>query len=312
MPRADLETLGVKYRRIPVMAIGRDIYCDTRLILQKLEEKFPDGALGATTPEHVAIERLLERWMVEGPVFNRGVSLIPTSYPTMNDPTFTKDREQMTGRPWSKEGLERGRPESIAYMRSCFGFFETTLLADGRDWILKTDKPTLADIEGGCCTPLLLKTPNSLCTAIWVVDWLVSMKGSLPADVISARQFPKVYAWIERFRAAVKAARSAVPKPAALKGPAAAKFILDAEFAESSSGVDADEPLGLTAGMEVEVYPTDSGFLNRDRGRLVTLTQSEVTIASRSSEGREVRIHAPRTGFRVTAIEATAGAGAKL
>jgi len=276
------------------MAIGRDIYCDTRLILRKLEEKFPDGALGATTPEHVAIERLLERWMVEGPVFNRGVSLIPTSYPTMKDPTFTKDREQMTGRPWSKEELERGRPESIAYMKSCFGFFETTLLADGRDWILKTDKPTLADIE-----------------AIWVVDWLVSMKGSLPAEVISARQFPNVYAWIERFRAAVKAARSAVPKPTALKGPAAAKFILDAEFAESS-GVDANEPLGLTAGMEVEVYPTDSGFLNRDRGRLVALTQSEVTVASRSSEGREVRIHAPRTGFRVTAIEATAGAGAKL
>jgi len=161
MPRADLDALGVKYRRIPVMAIGRDVYCDTRLILRKLEEKFADGALGATTPEHKAIERLLEKWMVEGSVFNRGASLIPTSFPTMNDPIFTKDREQMTGRPWSKEALEKGRPESIAYMKSCFGFFETTLLADGRDWILKTDKPSLADIEGGWFHVSAPKSPGT-------------------------------------------------------------------------------------------------------------------------------------------------------
>jgi len=150
MPRADLAALGVKYRRIPVMAIGRDVYCDTRLILKKLEDKFPNGALGATDPEKKAVEKLLEKWTIEGPIFARGMSLIPTSLPNMNDPIFMKDREQMTGQPWSKETLDKGRPESVAYMRSVFEFFETTLLADGRDWILKTDKPSLADIEGGC------------------------------------------------------------------------------------------------------------------------------------------------------------------
>lgn len=47
-------------------------------------------------------------------------------------------------------------------------------------------------------------------------------------------------------------------------------------------------------------YPTDSGFTHHDRGRLVTLTPKEVTVAScRRVGGREVRIHAPRTGFRV-------------
>lgn len=51
LPREDIDALGVKYRRIPIMSIGRDIYCDTRLILQKLEEKFPNGALGASQPD---------------------------------------------------------------------------------------------------------------------------------------------------------------------------------------------------------------------------------------------------------------------
>ncbi|KAF2492900.1 hypothetical protein BU16DRAFT_93411 [Lophium mytilinum] len=295
MPRADLDALGVKYRRIPVMAIGRDVYCDTRLILRKLEEMFPDGALGATGPEQKAIERLLEKWMIEGPVFSRAASLIPTSFPTMNDPTFMKDRTQFSGRPWDKAAMEKGRPESIAYMRSAFEFLETTLLADGRDWILKTDKPSLADIE-----------------AIWPFDWLADMKGSLPPNVVSAEQFPRVFSWIARWRAAVKAAKAAVPKPVTLKGPEAAKLILEADFAEPSS-VDANDPLGLTEGVEVEVYPTDSGFLNRDRGPLVTLTQDEVAVASRSREGgQEIRIHAPRTGFRVTKVEAKTAAGAKL
>ena len=40
------------------MSIGRDIYCDTRLILQKLEKKFPSSALGATEPDQKALVRL--------------------------------------------------------------------------------------------------------------------------------------------------------------------------------------------------------------------------------------------------------------
>ena len=130
------------------MSIGRDIYCDTRLTLQKLEERFPNGALGAKKEDEKAIECLLGKWTVEGPLFPGAASLIPTNLPTMTDPGFTKDREDFSGRPWSKDTLERGRPGSVAYMRSCFDLLGTTLLADGRDWILKTDKPSLADIEG--------------------------------------------------------------------------------------------------------------------------------------------------------------------
>lgn len=130
------------------MAIGRDIYLDTRLILQKLEQRFPDGALGAQNNEKKALERLLEKWMVEGMIFARSASLLPTDLPAMKDPKFQKDREALSGRSWKKETLDRGRPESEAHIRNAFEFLETTLLADGRDWVLKTDKPSLADIEG--------------------------------------------------------------------------------------------------------------------------------------------------------------------
>lgn len=42
LPRPDLaDRLGVKYRLIPVLAIGRDVYCDSSLIASVLERRFP-------------------------------------------------------------------------------------------------------------------------------------------------------------------------------------------------------------------------------------------------------------------------------
>ena len=130
------------------MSIGRDIYCDTRLILQKLEERFPSGALGAAQPEQKAIERLLEKWIIDGGIFSRASQLIPPEMPLLNDPKFTKDREDYTGRSWAKSDMIKNRPEALAHIRDAFYFLETTLLSDGREWILKTEKPSLADIEG--------------------------------------------------------------------------------------------------------------------------------------------------------------------
>lgn len=148
LPREDISALGVKYRRIPLMSIGRDIYCDTRLILQKLEERFPDGALGASQPDHKAVEKLLESWTIDGGIFMRAAQVIPPEAALMKDTKFTKDREEYTGRSWSEETVRALRPEALAHIRAAFEFLETGFLADGRDWVLKTAKPSLADIEG--------------------------------------------------------------------------------------------------------------------------------------------------------------------
>ena len=148
MPRPDLEAIGVRHRRIPVMAIGRDVYCDTRLMLDKLEELFPQDALRASQPDQQAVQKLLEKWTIDAGMFARASQLIPTSMPLLNDPNFTKDREDFSGRSWDKKQIEAMRPESLAHVREGFSFLERTLLADGREWILKTDEPSLADIEG--------------------------------------------------------------------------------------------------------------------------------------------------------------------
>ena len=52
MPKPDLTALTGGYRKTPVLQIGADIYCDTRLIAAELERRYPepsfapDGNLG--------------------------------------------------------------------------------------------------------------------------------------------------------------------------------------------------------------------------------------------------------------------------
>ena len=48
MPKPDLMPLTGGYRRAPVMQVGADIYCDTQLILRKLEHWHPEPTLFPT------------------------------------------------------------------------------------------------------------------------------------------------------------------------------------------------------------------------------------------------------------------------
>lgn len=274
MPRPDLQAIGVNYRRIPVMAIGKDVYCDTRIILRKLEQLFPEGAIGATSPDGLAVQKLFEVWHVEGPLFFRGVNSMPSR--NFSAPEFQKDREQMTGRPWNRDAMDKQRPESLAYLQSVFKIYEN-LLSDGREWIISTHKPSLADIE-----------------AVFVLHWLYTSK-ALSEDLFPRSSYSKTFAWIERFDAAIKSAKNQSPKPISLEGSKAAEQILAASYAENESGISSQEPQQLSVGDRVELYPTDSGFNNKDHGKLSSLTDDEIVIQLENG----VRIHTPRAGFRV-------------
>ena len=137
------------------------------------------------------------------------------------------------------------------------------------------------------------------------------MKGALPPDVISEELYPKVFSWIGRFKKAISAAKSSAPKPARLKGADAVKQIVAAEYAEDEEDVDQSDPSGLKKGEDVQVWPIDSGFGHKDRGRLVSLTSKEVVIAKQSKVGaKEIHVRTPRHGFRIA--KATVDAAGKL
>lgn len=276
--------MGIQYRRIPVLAIGRDVYHDTRLIIDKLNALFPPSAehpgLAASTPEHKALATLFSAWVTDGGIFNRAVQLIPTNLPIFKDPRFAKDRANMTGRSWSQGANDSVKPEALAEIRTAIKFLEEGLLADGREWLLKSEGPTQVDLE-----------------AVWPLHWLTTMPGALPEDVASPKSFPKFFAWMERFQSAVKAGK-AKTKYQKIMGDTAAEQAWAAEYAEEIGGVDEKDPAGVKKGAEVLVSPTDSGVKHKDRGVLLALSGEEIVVEVKGDKGT-VRVHTPRHGFRV-------------
>lgn len=290
LPRPDIAKLGVKYRRIPILSIGRDIYLDTRLILHKLEQLDGPPRLGAAPgTEHRAIERLLEIFNVDSGIFPWAAALMPRTLPILKDPRFLQDRaefnnnRQRSGAEWAI-----AQPEALNEIRNAMEFLETTLLADGREWLLKTDTPSLADVEG-----------------VWPFHWVMGMPGAFPPDQISAKHFPKVFAWIERFERTVDAAKGRLAKPTTLSGDDAAKLILRSAYRDADGRVDESEPIaraqGLKKGGRATIWPTDTGSLHKDTGLLLSLNSKEVVIETKTEiGGSTVRVHAPRHGFRIS------------
>lgn len=275
--------LGIGYRRIPILSIGRDVYLDTRLQLIKLESlDTTKPRLGASENDQRAVERLLSTLMTDAGVFGWAASLLPSDLPLLKNPIFQKDRAEFFG------SQPRPDPKHVALreLASVFAFLETTLLADGRDWVLKTASPSLADIE-----------------AVWPLHWLAGMPGALPKDKFAPSVYPRVYAWIQRFEGAVQAAKKNVGKPKTLSGEEAEKLILGSAYHESEGSVDLEDfeavKLGLRKGDEITVGPTDFGATRKDVGRLLALGSEEVVYETKG-DGGVVRVHAPRHGFRIS------------
>ena len=136
----------------------------------------------------------------------------------------------------------------------------------------------------------------------------MGLPNALPPALFSSDKFPKTFAWIDRFSAAVTSAGTSVPKPATLEGSAAIRQVLQADYLDNKAEVDERDPTNLKKGQEVEVWPLDSGSNHRDRGRLVALSPSEVVITAKTQHGQEdVRIHFPRINFRLQAVSRETG-----
>lgn len=286
MPRPELASINVNYRRIPIMAIGKDIYCDSRLIISKLESLSPDSNLTPSTPSEIGVRKLLENWTIDGGIFSNAVKMMPywTAKGLLQDTVFLDDREALGGRRMTAEGMAKNRPDGLQHLRQAFDMLENTFLADDRKWVLGTAEPTLADIDG-----------------VWPFAWMIVdpfMKESLPEEFASAEIYPKTYAWVHRFMNEVREAKARGPQPRRLDGAAMRSRVLSASSHAQPTEFAKNDPLQLIPGDEVEVLASDYGFTHKDRGAVVGLTVDEVVI--RNAQG--LHLHFPRWNFRINKL----------
>ncbi|KAK5170258.1 uncharacterized protein LTR77_004844 [Saxophila tyrrhenica] len=304
MPRPDLAALGVHYRRTPTMAIGRDVYLDSRAIIARLEQLFPPSTEhpAFSTAEMMGLAKLLEKFVVDASLFVHATTIMPPDLPVFKDEKFLKDRAGFFGGKGMKEGIKERRGAGLVHVRQCFDVVEN-LVGDGREWVGGGDRVTLADLEGKESGEECFDGDAYSRVGVWCIDWILRDL-SPPKEYFSEEIYPKTYAWRARFMAELEGAKSQAPKPVRLQGPDAVKAVLNADFSNKRIEVDAADPIHIAAGTNVELYPTDSGGqMHRDRGRLIKLTKDEVAIAVQSQDGStEVHIHAPRWNFKIAEL----------
>lgn len=260
MPKPDLVALTGGYRRIPVMQLGADIYCDTQVILAELERRYPDPPVvrGADWAVNLWADRL---W------FQASVAVIFGEIGDQVPKDFIADREKLSGRPFDVAAMKAAAPFMRAQWRAYAAWIENGLA--GGDF-LGGSTPSLADV------------------ACWMNVWWTGAATPAAADAMLAG-LDRVQAWRERLRAIGHGARREMEPAEALRA---------ATQTEPADGLgcDPDDPSGLHRGDPVVVQADDYG---RDpvEGVLVTLTGDRITIARECGELDMVHVHFPRAGY---------------
>lgn len=149
MPRPDLAALGINYRRTPTMAIGRDVYLDSRHILARLENLFPPSPThpAFSSKETAGLAALLDKFSTDASLFVNATTIMPPDLPIFKNEAFMKDRAEFFGTVRTVEERRGARAQGLVNLRCLFDVVES-LFADGRRWVGETEGVGSADLEG--------------------------------------------------------------------------------------------------------------------------------------------------------------------
>lgn len=271
-PRPALDALTGGYRRVPVLQIGADVYCDTQAIFRALERVRPESTL---YPKGEGISKALSLWWDRAtwkPAIGVLVHYIGEHLPE----AFLKDRkDNYLGYDISKAAMA---PMLPAYVQ------QLSALAEWLSSILATNGPFLT---GERLSAADLTCYHSL--------WL--LRANCGAEVIDKQLHlgPDIAAWMARIAAIGHGRVSDMTPEEAL---AVAKA---AEPAQPTLGDN--DPSGIAVGTEVTVTPDDNARVPVS-GKLVAADAQEVILAINSAEAGRLHVHFPRAGFDVIPVAA--------
>lgn len=216
LPRPELEKLDITYRRIPLLAVGKDVYADSSLICDIITKKLAPGKI-PTSPADDAYN------IWGSTVFSEILSLIPGEVLTDG---FVKDRAPIF--PFLlRPDIKTLRPSGVGQLRARMKQVEEKFLSHGGTFI-GGDKLSMADIH-----------------AMWPISWVMNNLGAKDEPGLGKSNFPKVWKLIE-----------SLPSfgPSAISADEAAKTIISAQYsADGPSSVQKGDPLDIPAGTMVNV-----------------------------------------------------------
>ena len=270
MPKPDLTALTGCYRKTPVLQIGADIYCDTALIADVIEERAPQPTL--YPGDFAGASRILAQW-ADSTLFWTAIpfTLQPAGLTHMFEgvppeaiKAFGDDRNIF------RANMPRIRPaDATAALTLYLERLEETL---GKQSFFFDSAPSIADL--------------SIYHCLWFV-----VRGGPVAKILES--FPALQEWRARVAAFGHGTYEKLDSGEAIT-------IARGATAEKSSGnLDTH---GLAIGQRVVVAATDTG-VDPIEGTLYGATKSRISIAREDQRAGGVVVHFPRLGFELRRVK---------
>jgi glutathione S-transferase len=272
MPKPDLTALTGGYRKTPVLQIGADIYCDTALICDVLEQIAPTPSIYPEAVQGAA--RIVAQW-ADSALFTTamaynfqpaGVAQVFAGAPAEGVQAFVADRTAMRG------GAARmASSDATGTYKSYLQRVDNML--HGQNFLFG-DQPCVADF------------------AVYHPLWFTQERTPALAGILDAT--PEVKSWMARMKAIGHGT------PGKCNGEEALQTARSAAPAVVKGDVFQDEH-GIALGSQV-VIAADHFGLEPTEGELIAATPTRYTLRRADDRAGTVYVHFPRVGFTLKKV----------
>ncbi len=275
MPKPLYTALTGGYRRVPIMQIGADVYCDTALIAAEIERRFPaksimrNGTADFTNPLINWHDTYLF-WKVVRYVIGKNADAISDD--------FLRDRAKMMRLDLSPEanrakGVAEA-PYTLSQLHIALGWLDDALAATG---FVSGNALSYADF--------------ALIPSVWFLTTRVS---DAPAMVNS--RFPHLADWLKRVSAVGYGTRQEISGEAALaiaRGSKAETPVSGEKKPDDATGIAVGDKVAIT----LESFGTEAVS-----GVVTAISAQRVTLHWIGPEVGDVAIHFPRLGYVINKV----------
>lgn len=276
MPKPDLAALTGGYRRIPVMQIGADIYCDTRLILEELEKRFTLHPLNHGG--HEGTGAMVAMW-TDRQWFPITAQIVFAEIGDHVPDAFKDDRAKATGRPFDIPAMKKAAPfmreQWVAHLCWINDRLKAARHSGTGDFLLGS-KPGLVDVHAVfniwfAREHLKDFIEEAFAATAHVADWydrMYEFEGQEPEELTPEQ--------------AIQIAKSVAPR-----------------LISATVGY---EPRGLRPGDRIHVAPDDFAKEGVE-GELVHADKHRIVLKRHDERAETINVHFPRAGYVVRKVE---------
>jgi glutathione S-transferase len=271
-PRPNLEVLTGGYRRVPVLQVGADVYCDTHLILRTLDRLRPDSP--ALFSSKVAQPLC---WWWDKAMFIPSLQIRMGLAGDKFSKDWIEDRKKFAPQVnFTKEGNEKEIPLIAQRMQAHLAWL-INMLDDGREYLLGDSSPSAFDI-----------------TAYHLIWFIKSILADETQDLLPELTQPKLVSWFQRI--------------AALGHGVSKEMTLDEAF-DVAKQAEPIEPKYMEnktknkwhVGQRLQVTPDDMGRIPVE-GTFIAADNYEIILRLSDEKAGNINVHFPRAGFDVVSI----------